>query len=75
MDEYRVIIFGGSKQTIQAERLVREAGFDTRSIPCPRHLSLNCGVVLRIKREDEVTILKLLDEKEVSYDSVEEASE
>ena len=61
-DKKLVVIFTGAKQTVKAERAVKEAGFDARSIPTPLWLSLNCGIVLLINDWDKDAILKLCGE-------------
>ena len=69
-EDYLVVIFDSSKTTVRAERALKEEGVDVRSIPCPRWLSLNCGIVLRIKKSDEKKVLGLLDSKGIGYDDV-----
>jgi len=43
-----------------AEKILKQCGLSFKIIPVPRHLSSDCGVCVRIAREDEGRVQDLL---------------
>jgi hypothetical protein len=72
MDDYGVILTHSTGHSLRAEKVLSEAGVETKMIPVPRHLSSDCGVALRIRRRDRESALKILTEKGVQYDRYEQ---
>ena len=71
-DRYLVILFDSTNHAIRAEMVAKEAGFSVRTIPTPRHISSDCGIVLRIKREDRERVLRLFLDRAVAHRGVQE---
>jgi hypothetical protein len=70
-EEYLVVLFDSTHHAVRAEKVAKGAGFVVRCIPTPRHISSDCGIVLRIRPEDRDGILGVLGEKKAGYDRVE----
>jgi hypothetical protein len=60
--EYVVILVQSTSQALKGERLLNRAGIGCKLILVPRHLSSDCGVCLRVAREDSQAALKALEE-------------
>jgi hypothetical protein len=71
MGEYGVILTFSTGHSVRAEKVLREAGIETKMIPVPRHLSSDCGVALRVRDRDRESALKTLGEKGVLFDRYE----
>lgn len=68
MDEdYLVILFNSTSLAIRAEQTAKRAGFNVRCIPTPRHISFDCGLVLRIRPVDEEQILHEFNTKKIVH--------
>lgn len=65
-----VITFRSSHDAIHADRAVRQAGFPAKLIPGPKELSPTCGVALAIRYADGPDIVRLLEEKKLSYEAL-----
>lgn len=50
---YSVIIVPSVSHALRAEKILQAAGVACKLIPVPRHLSSDCGVCVRIQREDQ----------------------
>ena len=50
--EHAVILVYSTAYAIRGERVLHQAGIESKMIPVPRRFSSNCGVCLRIKRSD-----------------------
>ena len=70
-EDYLVILFSSTHHAIRGEQVAKRAGFAVRCVPTPRHISSDCGIVLRILPGDQEGILGVYGEKKVSYDRVE----
>jgi hypothetical protein len=70
-EEYEVILFKSTHHAIRGMMVAKAGGFKVRTIPTPRHISSDCGIVLRIGRDDEAGILERYRKKKVDYDRVE----
>lgn len=51
-DQYAVILVHSTSHAIRGEKLLRKAGVAHKLIPVPRQLSSDCGICIRVKRED-----------------------
>lgn len=49
---YFVALFPSTSDALRAEKALKHQGIPNKLIPVPRHLSSDCGVSLRFKRED-----------------------
>ena len=70
-DDYLVVLFASTHHAVRAEKVAKEAGFVVRTIPTPRHISSDCGIVLRILPADRDGILEAFGENNAAYDRVE----
>ncbi len=59
--EYAVILLYSTSHAIRAEKVLNGAGIRSKMIPVPRHLSSNCGVCVRIDRDDCQAALQALE--------------
>jgi hypothetical protein len=71
MGEYGVILTYSTGHSIRAEKVLIEAGIETKMIPVPRHLSSDCGVAVRIRSTDREPALRALEARSVPYDRYE----
>ncbi len=71
MGEFVVILVHTTSHAIQAERVLKRAGFEVKLIPVPRHLSSDCGSALRIDAAQRDACEKALRESGVQIDRVE----
>jgi hypothetical protein len=71
MGNYGVILTFSTGHSVRAEKVLNEAGIETKMIPVPRNLSSDCGVAVRIKQEDRESAMKALGERGVSFDRYE----
>ncbi len=50
---YAVILTQSTNHALRGENVLKHAGIPSKLIPVPRMLSSECGVCLRIQREDQ----------------------
>ena len=60
-EKYTVILVHSTSYAIRAERVLNMAGIPSKLIPVPRHLSSDCGVCVRIDRENQEAALQALE--------------
>jgi len=68
---YAVILVDSTSHALRIEKLLANRRIYCKLIPVPRHLSSDCGVCVRVTRNDMDSIKTLLDENKVSYQSIE----
>lgn len=68
--EYGVVVFYSTNWALKAEKVAREAGFEVKLIPTPRHISSDCGTALRFRWQDRETLLALLESNRVKIEGV-----
>ena len=59
-NRYSVVLFPSVSEALMAEKILKQCGLSFKIIPVPRHLSSDCGVCVRIAREDEGRVQDLL---------------
>jgi hypothetical protein len=69
-DRYAVILVYSTSYAIRAEKILHQAGIESKLIPVPRHLSSNCGVCLRIERTDAEPARQSLEDANVEIDGI-----
>ena len=67
---YTAILVFSTSHAIRAERILNQAGVTSKLIPVPRHLSSNCGVCLRIERQDVEPALEALKKVNIEIEGV-----
>ncbi len=50
--EYSVVLFPSASDTLRADKVMKAHGIRYKLITVPRQLSSDCGVCLRIERQD-----------------------
>ena len=59
-DRYAVILVYSTSYAIRAEQILHRAGFKSKLIPVPRHLSSDCGVCVRFDDGQREAIDRIL---------------
>ena len=67
---FTVFLFPGTSHVMRAETLLEKAGLDVRLIPVPRHLSSDCGLCLRVAREDRPAAEAVIDRSTLQPEDV-----
>ena len=67
-----MILMHSTSHAIRAEKLLYQAGIESKLIPAPRHLSSDCGVCLRIERADVEQARKTLEDSRMEIEGVHE---
>lgn len=67
---HTVVLVYSTGYAIRAERVLHLSGIETKLIPVPRHLSSNCGVCVRIAREDRQGAQAALQQANVEFDGI-----
>ncbi len=60
---YVVYLFPSANYVMKAEKILKGLGISYKIIPVPRHLSSDCGVCLRISRDQQERVGEVLREK------------
>jgi hypothetical protein len=68
---FAVILVDSAGHAVRIEKLLRQYNITCKLIPPPRHLSSDCGVCVRIFKDDMETVSGLLKEKQISIQSME----
>lgn len=69
--EYDVILVDSTSHALRIEKLLLNQHIVCKLIPVPRHLSSDCGVCVRILKNDMPAIKILLEENNADYQSIE----
>ena len=68
--KYVVLLVYSTSYAIRAEKILHQAGIQSKLIPVPRHLSSNCGVCVRIEQADKDAALKALEAVKIEIEGV-----
>ena len=60
-EQYAVILMQSTSHALRGEKILKHAGIASKLIPVPRALSSECGICLRIQRDDQERARKALD--------------
>jgi len=69
--EFAVILVNSTSQAMQIEKMLNHRGFPCKLIPVPRHLSSDCGMSVRILRQNVEEIRALLKESQIHIPLIE----
>lgn len=69
--DYAVILVDSTSHALRIEKHLATHGLACKLIPVPRHLSSDCGVCVRILKQDTGEIRALLREQQIEYQSIE----
>ncbi len=67
---YMAILVASTSHALRAERVLHMAGIANKLIPVPRSLSSDCGVCLRISREDAEAARQALEKAKVQIEEI-----
>ena len=67
---HAVVLVYSTSYAIRAEKVLHQAGVESKLIPVPRHLSSNCGVCLRIARQDKAAAKEALQAARVDIEGI-----
>jgi hypothetical protein len=70
MQEYSIILVWTSSHAIRVEHVLQQAGVACKLIPTPRYLTSDCGISVRIAREDVEAARKAMDKAGAEYRDV-----
>jgi hypothetical protein len=65
MSDFAVALFHTTSSAMRAEKVLLQAGFLVRLVPMPRALSSDCGVAVRLARDEMEPVRRLLAEARV----------
>lgn len=65
-----LLVFGTVQRVMRAERAAREAGLDVDTVPAPRAVSSQCGVVLEVRSSELDSLRGVLDSMTLQPQSV-----
>lgn len=68
---FAVILVDSTSLALRIEQLLNRQGLSNKLIPVPRHLSSDCGVCVRILKQDLEAIETLLKEKQIEAQLIE----
>jgi hypothetical protein len=68
--KHAVVLVYSTSYAIRAEKILHQAGIESKLIPVPRHLSSNCGVCLRIERTDKEAARQALEAVKLEIEGV-----
>lgn len=71
-ENFAVILVDSTSHAVRIEKILGQAGIETKLIPVPRHLSSDCGVCVRIDREKKQQVKDLLINNSAAFNSIEE---
>jgi hypothetical protein len=71
-ERYAVVLVQGTSHAIRVEHLLNRAGIACKLIPVPRHLSSNCGICVRIERQDIDAACKALQAGRLEIEGIHE---
>lgn len=58
--KYSVILFLSANHAVRAENILLKDGLTCKLIPVPRNISSDCGVCIRINRDDKEKVNKVV---------------
>lgn len=70
MNQYAVILVDSTSHAMRIEHVLAMIKLETKMVPVPRHLSSDCGVCVRVRREDIPAIRQQLEKNKVAYNEI-----
>lgn len=62
---YAVVVFRSTRDAIKADKICRTNQLKAKVVPVPKHISSECGMCLKIEREDKVLAANLLENNNI----------
>ena len=69
-EAYAVIVTYSTSYALRAEKVLAEVGIVCKLVPLPRHISSDCGVCVRIARDDADAAIRALAGARVDFEGV-----
>jgi hypothetical protein len=69
---YAVLLVPSLAHALKAEKLLEQQAIPNKLIPVPRHLSSQCGVCVRILRDNRDRVVHLLNNAQLEMTGVHE---
>jgi len=69
--EFAVILVDSTSHAMRVEKLLINHGLTCKLIPVPRHLSSDCGICVRVLKQDIERIKSLLEDRRVPIRNIE----
>ena len=69
-ESYSVALFYSISGALRAEKLLKAESLPIKLIPVPRHLSSDCGICVRFKREDELNVERVLNTSKLEIQGI-----
>lgn len=67
---YVVALVYSTSLAIRAEKVCKKARLKVKLIPTPRHISSDCGIVLRFEEKDRDAVRKVFCDSRIEYDRI-----
>lgn len=68
--EYAVILVPSTSHAMRLEKLLRDEGIACKMIPVPRHISSDCGVCVRILRQEVDAARRVMDGAHIEVEGI-----
>lgn len=65
-----VVLFYSTSLAIRGEKIAKNGNANVKLIPTPRHLSSDCGIVLRFEEKDKEKIIDLFTKANLDYEQI-----
>jgi hypothetical protein len=72
LQQYSVILVWSSSHAIRVEHVLHQAGIACKLIPTPRQWSSDCGMSVRIQRENAAAAKTAMDDAWAEYEEIRE---
>ena len=69
-DRYTAVLVYSTSHALRAESLLADAGIVCKLIPVPRELSSDCGVCVRVRREDREATRETLGKSRLEIEGI-----
>lgn len=70
-EEHAVILVDSTSLVMRIEKLLKKEGLPYKLIPVPRHLSSDCGICVRIFKQDSEAVKTILADHQIDTQSFE----
>lgn len=70
--KYTVILVDSTSHALRIEKALELEDITSKLIPVPRHLSSDCGVCVRIQTEHAAQSRRIMEEKGIRFQSIED---
>ena len=74
MNNFSIILFNTTNNTMWAAKVLKKEGIERKLIPIPRHLSSDCGFCIRIQNETIPKVEIILQKNNIEYNGIETLS-